>query len=341
MEEVIGRSYLLCGDMRERLPALRDAGLRVHLVATDAPYHLESIVKRMGSATAAPVQFGRDGMYARLSSGFRGASWDAGDIAWLPETWRLCYELLEPGGYVIVFTGPDYHRAAMAMEQAGFLIHRPLAWMFGSGTPKGKPLPFPGYEKFRYGREAKRPGMEPIAVGQKPIATKTIIENVQRYGTGAINIDDCRIPRSDGRMGYPSTVFHSGDPVVMNWFAGLGGDSRKDEFFYCAKARAADKVFRCPTCGTRTVGMKPPCGHDPESHPTAKPLSLLSALIKMHAPPGGIVLDPFMGTGPIPQVAIANGFRAVGVERDEVYFGDALARLRHACEADVAREAAE
>lgn len=329
MEEVVGRAYLLRGDMRDRLREAARAGLRAHMALTDAPYHLTSIVRRMGAADSAPIQHGRDGMYARLSRGFRGKAWDAGDIAFRAETWRLVYDCLEPGAFLLAFTGPQYHRAVVAMEEAGFQIHRMMGWLFATGVPKGKPLPLAGWEDWRYGREATKAAMEPIAVAQKPISTRTIIENVRRHGTGAINVERCRIRRPDGVLGYPSTILHSGDPVIRRHLEGPRGEQRAD-FFYCAKAGQQDRVYRCPVCGERALGGHPDCGHGAgESHPTAKPVALLEALIKMHTPPGGIVLDPFMGAGPSMQAAVLNGFRAVGVEREKDYYEDALIRMRH------------
>ena len=51
-------------------------------------------------------------------------------------TWRLCYDLLPPGGYLLAFASTrTYHRIACAIEDAGFEIRDMLAWLYGSGFP--------------------------------------------------------------------------------------------------------------------------------------------------------------------------------------------------------------
>lgn len=62
-------------------------------------------------------------------------------------------------------------------------------------------------------------------------------------------------------------------------------------------------------------------------HPTVKPLSLMSWLVKLITPPGGVVLDPFAGSGTTGQAALANGFKCLLVEREAEYVADICRRL--------------
>ena len=78
-------------------------------------------------------------------------------------------------------------------------------------------------------------------------------------------------------------------------------------FFYSAKAGKADRN-----------GSK---------HPTVKPLSLMQWLCRLVTPPGGVVFDPFAGTGTTGQAAVAEGFRAVLCEREAEYIADIERRL--------------
>lgn len=114
------------GDMREVLADLIAQGVTVDSVVTDAPYHLASIVKRFGAEGAAAAKSnGPTGAYARASKGFMGKQWDGGDIAFDPATWRLCFDLLPPGGRLLAFAGDrNYHHMATAIEAAGFVIPR-------------------------------------------------------------------------------------------------------------------------------------------------------------------------------------------------------------------------
>lgn len=82
-------------------------------------------------------------------------------------------------------------------------------------------------------------------------------------------------------------------------------------FFYCAKAAAAERGE----------------GND---HPTVKPLALMRWLLTLVVPPGGLVLDPFLGSGSTGVAAIELGMRFVGVERDRKSFDIACARIEAA-----------
>ena len=128
---------LLNGDCIEEMQKLIDDGVQVDSVVTDPPYHLSSIVKRFGKENSAPAQFGTDGAYARASKGFMGKEWDGGDIAFRKEPWELAYQLLKPGGHLLAFSASrNYHRMAVAIEDAGFEIRDQIMWIYGSGFPK-------------------------------------------------------------------------------------------------------------------------------------------------------------------------------------------------------------
>lgn len=82
-------------------------------------------------------------------------------------------------------------------------------------------------------------------------------------------------------------------------------------FFYCAKANAED----------RGPG---------NNHPTVKPLALMRYLCRLVTPPGGTVLDPFMGSGSTGKACVLEGFGFVGIERERAYFEIAIERIRDA-----------
>jgi len=116
---------------------LIDDGVQVDSIVTDPPYHLTSIVERFGKEGSAPAQEGTDGAFARASKGFMGKEWDGGDIAFRKETWELAYQLLKPGGHLLAFSASrNYHRMAVAIEDAGFEIRDQIMWIYGSGFPK-------------------------------------------------------------------------------------------------------------------------------------------------------------------------------------------------------------
>jgi len=118
--------------------------------------------------------------------GFMGKGWDASGIAYTEEMWGEVLRVLKPGGHLLAFGGTrTYHRMACAIEDAGFEIRDSIHWIYGTGFPKSKNL--------GDGRgTALKPAHEPVVVARKPLVG-TVAANVQRYGTGALNIDGSRV----------------------------------------------------------------------------------------------------------------------------------------------------
>ena len=90
---------------------------------------------------------------------------------------------------------------------------------------------------------------------------------------------------------------------------GLGSAAR---FFYCAKASRSDRDD----------------GIARNNHPTVKPTELMRYLCALVTPPGGTVLDPFMGSGSTGRGALLGGFSFIGIEREAEYVEIARARIR-------------
>jgi DNA modification methylase len=185
---------------------------------------------------------------------------------------------------------------------------------------------------------ALKPALEPITVARKPLMG-TVAANVLEHGTGALNVDGCRVgSSSSGR--WPANLIHDGSDEVVGLFPeakgavsngskggkGLAGSStfaihpreqkpgRGDSgsaarFFYCAKASKADRG-------------------DGNGHPTVKPTELMRYLCRLVTPPGGVVLDPFMGSGSTGKAAALEGFRFIGIEREAEYLEIARGRIQ-------------
>jgi adenine-specific DNA-methyltransferase len=84
-------------------------------------------------------------------------------------------------------------------------------------------------------------------------------------------------------------------------------------FFYMAKCSKKD----------RNEGLEGVVNH----HPCLKPTALMRYLCRLVTPPGGIVLDPFMGSGSTGKAAMLEGFRFIGIEREAEYVEIARARI--------------
>ena len=112
--------------------------------------------------------------------------------------------------------------------------------------------------------------------------------------------------------------------------------------FYCAKASKKDRNDGCegmpkklgPEAGgsrLSEVGRQGGYGAPRENHhPTVKPTALMAYLCRLVTPPGGVVLDPFMGSGSTGKAAIREGFRFIGIEREAEYVEISKARIASA-----------
>jgi DNA modification methylase len=221
---------------------------------------------------------------------------------------------------------------------------------------------------------ALKPAWEPIIVARKPFAG-TLAANVLANGTGALNIEGCRVPGTDhigawtnavstnigagkyvnpeqshrvdlssyapsGR--WPANLIHDGDPEVLKLFPDeLDGDSGSAaRFFYCAKTSPADRDDGLDDFERKNnMRVNAPRKNEDEKHatrrgnhhPTVKPTDLMRYCVRLVTPPGGLVLDPFMGSGSTGRAALLEGMRFHGVDLSPEYCDISAARIR-ACE---------
>lgn len=173
------------GDSRDVLDLIPENS--IDACVTDPPYALVSIGKRFGAEDAAPA---KGDVYARAAAGFMGKKWDTGETAFDPMFWREVLRVLKPGAHLIAFGGTrSYHRLACAVEDAGFEIRDQIGWLYGSGFPKS-------HNQGDGWGTALKPAWEPIVMARKPLVG-TVAGNRATHGTGAINVDGCRVESGD------------------------------------------------------------------------------------------------------------------------------------------------
>ena len=219
---------------------------------------------------------------------------------------------------------------------------------------------------------ALKPALEPITMARKPLEG-TVAANVLAHGTGGLNVDGCRVAAngektgSNGAVGltpergwngnslprsvnreqsttqgrWPANLITDGSDEVVGLFpdvkgavsngkrAGTGYEGGfKDmpqapsfndsgsaaRFFYTAKASRDDRDHG-------------------NTHPTVKPTDLMRYLCRLVTPPGGVVLDPFMGSGSTGKAAMLEGLGFIGIEREPAYHAIAERRIRVAAAA--------
>lgn len=375
-------------------------------IVTDPPYGLEFMGKgwdhgipgvpfwaealRVAKPGAHLVAFGGTRTYHRLACAIEDAGWEIRDcLSWLygsgfPKSLDVSKAIDKAAGAEREVVGERTFQGKAAQdwrEKGGdnFNAGAPSS----AGCTKTVAITAPATDAARAWQgwgTALKPAWEPILLARKPLIG-TVAANVLAHGTGAINVDACRIgdfqnmtPSGVDRrnaklheLGYrpgeyptgadektpntppgrwpanvaldeeaaamldeqtgdrPSTLtgraeagqrhdlprdnrsatgYHGGIPAGRV-YADSGGASR---FFYTAKASRRERG-------------------EGNTHPTVKPLALMRWLAKLVTPPRGVILDPFAGSGTTLLAAQAEGFDAIGIEREAEYVAIIKKRL--------------
>lgn len=507
--------HLLLGDCREKLTELPDA--TVDSVVTDPPYEIGFMGKHWdNSGIAYDVEmwrevlrvlkpgghllaFGGTRTYHRMACAIEDAGFEIRDqMQWLygsgfPKSLDVSKAIDKAAGAerdVVGFyqyptdhprPNKDMQRWAQRLDEAN--ARSTVKISPGAGNKIVTAPATHGHRAWQGWGTALKPANEPICVARKPLSESTVAKNVLKHGTGAINIDGCRIAHassddlaisqaknpgrddevtsgvyganrpqqsvnvsgrwpanvvishpegcrlvgmkkvkpangsgiaSDKGGGFSRGIFgdgssdgiggthltSNGTETVESWECeegcavrildeqsgtlksgaldrsritapnktygappkeltgtyqpNIGGASR---FFYCAKASRSERNTGCedlpftwtpggePT--TNRSGKTNPMSH-PDGlttstsgnttpnrgnvHPTVKPVALMRYLCRLVTPPGGTVLDPFMGSGTTGIAAVSEGFSLIGIELDATYFAIAEKRIEEAQE---------
>jgi DNA modification methylase len=214
---------------------------------------------------------------------------------------------------------------------------------------------------------ALKPAMELICVARKPLVG-TMAANVLAHGTGALNIDGCRIgiestrrTKTGGRGEFP----HEDDSVKVGsdcgrWPANVAHDGSAEVVAAFPEQTSGGTPPSRPPDKTRHTygafgGQENPSGIGSTAgnasrffysakadatdrlgskHPTVKPVNLMRWLVRLVTPPGGTVLDPFAGSGTTGMACMAEGFDCILVEREAEYVADIRRRIAHVAGGD-------
>ncbi|MBW8127527.1 MULTISPECIES: DNA-methyltransferase [Pseudomonas] len=404
---------ILIGDCIELMRQMPENS--VDSVVTDPPYGIRFMGKSWDGQDIESRAAYRDSMPSAdpacgVTGGHRSTASEAGKYDLTPSGMKAfqsftfewateCLRVLKPGGHLLSFAAArTYHHMAVGIEMAGFEIRDQIMWVFGSGFPKSHNLK----GAHQGWGTALKPAHEPICVARKPFSG-TVATNVAQWGTGALNVDGCRIGVTDetyarncsgdrgsagtrsieqhgatniragggaaGSGRWPANLIHDGSQEVVamfpaeagasapvlgteptsNGFSGsvkysgmrervagaFHGDSGSAaRFFYCAKTSRTDRHEGLSNPGHQfkmgtTLRKVQTTDTKGNNHPTVKPTDLMAYLCRLVTPAGGVVLDPFMGSGSTGKAAIREGFQFVGCEIDLQYAAIAQARIEH------------
>jgi hypothetical protein len=266
----------------------------------------------------------------------------------------------------VVGNGPYANRRPRVAKSTQGAAFSDDAYVRPAGQPVSLPTT-DGAKHWQGWGTALKPAHEPIVMARKPLSEGNVAANVLKYGCGGINVDACRIPtaetlhggaggllshcrdskdypdehgyqQSDGGR-WPANIIlderaaavldeqsgilesggtptsrsanrkqyfgYGGQEVVTGLGPNSGGASR---FFYVAKASPAER------------------GVD-NNHPTVKPVTLMQYLVRLVTPLGGVVLDPFCGSGTTGMAALREGMRFIGYDLSADYCGLSTFRI--------------
>ena len=398
-------SVVMVGDCREVMASMADDS--VDAIVTDPPYELGFMGKSWdASGIAYDLEVWRQALrvlkpgghllafsgsrtYHRMVCAIEDAGFEIRDqIMWLygsgfPKSHDVSKAIdREAGAEREVIGRKEYWSPSGRREHAGMGTHEWHSPFHDDpeACERSRAITAPATEAARtwsgWGT-ALKPAHEPIVVARKPFKG-TIAANVLAHGTGALNINGCRVGTEGGtrkpgkqKFGWKSTgsgervtitwidagrwpanVIHDGSDDVLRLFPetsvskgeahfkthstykwsrshadatsepqhgqeiGYGDSGSAARFFYCAKASKRD----------REEGLQPG-DRRANHHPTVKPTDLMRYLCRLVTPPGGLVLDPFTGSGSTGKAAVLEGFRFVGCELSEEYAAIARARI--------------
>jgi len=223
------------------------------------------------------------------------------------DIWREVYRTLKPGGFCLSFCSPElYHRMAVGVEDAGFMIKDQIMWMTTTKMTKYNRL---------------KPAHEPIVVAQKPYRG-SLKSNHEKWGCGLIDIDNNRVPwekrppkgwlkdgekrRTFGRVGITTGSKNEYETMDAN------PDGRYPSNIIGEVETLYQKYFYAPRATRKEKG-------DDNNHPTVKPVNLMEYLIRIYCPVNCIVLDPFCGSGTTGVAAIRQKREFIGIELNKKY----------------------
>lgn len=323
------------------------------------------------------LAFGGSRTWHRLAAGVEDAGFEIRDsIAWLfasgfPKSLNVSKAIT---GTQLGYGGNSaaIRRAAMGedYEPSGVCGNRDgVTRRSDTGMADRDLAPTPDAERWQGWGTALKPAFEPIVVARKPLKG-TVASNVIEYGTGAINIDACRVPMTDADADAinakhagmdvdsyerrPGDSLHlSTNPIPLKaasahdagrWPANVILDEHQaaelDDQSGVSRSRSAAPRAASPGNGWRLKSTG--CEHDDIggasrffytakadsservnvggiAHPTVKPLDIMRWLVRLVTPPGGIVLEPFAGSGTTVEACLLEGFQCIAIERESDY----------------------
>ena len=289
------------GDCLDVMPMLPSES--VDAVVTDPPYGLTEIDEdKTRLAINAWIRDGNDS-FVPDGKGFMGKRWD--QFVPPPAAWREALRLVRPGGYLLCFAGSrTLDLMTLSIRLGGFDVLGTMEWAYGQGMPKSMDVA-KGIDK-RSGFVGEVVGTEEVDTGMQGGKLHTgRPKNVVTRDVRALS------PEATAWAGWFTSLKPAHEPIVVARKPAVGGEGVPERalpaFIYRGKAKTDERPTYVADDGTII------------SHPTVKPVELVRDLVSLVCPRGGVVLDPFLGSGTTCEAAKTNGMDSVGIELHDAH----------------------
>jgi site-specific DNA-methyltransferase (adenine-specific) len=209
-----------------------------------------------------------------------------------PDFWREVRRLLKPGAVLAAFAARRlYHELASAVQAAGFRVVDMAVWIYQTGRPPSKQHLRPAHEPILIARAPGKPIQVGIDEARIPYRDQADRSQVQR-------IDPLRAAGRRRSVYHQSLNAYGREPFKPN-NAGR----------WPTTVMATDDVL-----GEVSHVFRVPKVRNSGAHKCAKPVELMSQIVRLFVPEGGVVFDPFAGSGPVGEAAKTTGRKAVLIE---------------------------
>lgn len=379
----IGKHRVICGDCVDVMRTFDDNS--IDCIVTDPPYGISFLNRQWDNDVPQDdwsaecyrilkpgghlIAFSATRTFHRLGTVVENAGFEVRDtINWLyfsgfPKSTNVSLLIDKAAGHDN--RGRAIHTASTHQASDVDKVNKLTSNPVGPYIPKTEDAKrFDGYGT------ALKPSFEPAILARKPLSEKNIAANVLKWGTGGLNIDDCRFgygdpcwvgPRENEHLRGKSFTFTrpqtssvsvSYPPTTLSFFHNAG--RWPANIYQCPKVSRSEREEGCEQLlsktGAETVqrkkgsaGMNNPragagrtASEVKNIHPTVKPIKLMSWLARLVMPPGedAVLLDTFAGSGSTLVAAEKEGFNSIGIEMNPEYVDIIRARLSHACKGE-------
>lgn len=341
-------ALLLHDDCLQALRRLDDES--VDVVITDPPYGLADLSAK--KVTEAITRWASvDRAWVPVGRGFMGQTWDR--FVPPPAVWGEVLRVLKPGGWLASFASPrTLDLMGLSIRLAGFQVKDTISWIRSDSFPKSKQSLKPAHEPILL---AVKPGASPvldiegnrIPYRNDADRDETVAKN--RHGDfGTVNggnrvYGDFGTDKRENYAGigrWPTNVALSEEAAdqldarhpVSRSRKGKPRQAQAGEGWGLARTGTEHDDFGGPSrffprfedeprafYAGRAVAAERPVSDDGVRHPTVKPLSVMRWLVRLLTPTGGVVLDPFAGSGTTVEAAIVEGRQWIAVEANSEY----------------------